>query len=125
VGKVTIPYYVVRKGRGYWLASPKMKLLGFNNVRCGPDGADAWKTAELWNERWQRVRKGETLSPSEIDSRNLSHDEIEELALYPEGGAGDTRGLVAGLAFYQAGLCRCRSRHSRAGTSGAMAQGTP
>jgi hypothetical protein len=88
VGKVTIPYYVVRKARGYWLASPKMKLLGFNNVRCGPDGPEAWKTAELWNERWQRVRTGEGLSPSEIDRRNLSIDEIEELALYPEGSVG-------------------------------------
>ena len=88
MGKVTIPYYVVRKGRGYWLASPKMKLLGFNNVRCGPDGPEAWKTAQIWNERWQLVRKGESLSPSEIDRRNLSHDEIEELALYPEGSVG-------------------------------------
>jgi hypothetical protein len=88
VGKVTIPYYVVRKGRGYWLASPKMKLLGFSNVRCGPEGPEAWKTAQTWNERWQLVRKGESLSPSEIDHRNLSHDEIEELALYPEGSVG-------------------------------------
>jgi hypothetical protein len=88
VGKVTIPYYVVRKGRGYWLASPQMKSLGFNNVRCGPDGPDAWRIAQTWNERWQRVRKGETLSPSEIDRRNLSVDEIEELALYPEGSVG-------------------------------------
>jgi hypothetical protein len=88
VGKVKISYYVVRKGRGYWLASPKMKLLGFNNVRCGPDGPEAWKIAETWNERWQRVRKGETLPPSEIDRRNLSIDEIEELALYPEGSVG-------------------------------------
>ena len=35
LGKVRIPYYVVRKGRGYWLPTPKMKALGFPNVRCG------------------------------------------------------------------------------------------
>ena len=85
---MTIPYYVVRKGRGYWLASAKMKLLGFSNVRCGPDGPEAWKVAGIWNERWQRVRKGETLSPSEIERRNLSPNAIEELALYPEGSVG-------------------------------------
>jgi hypothetical protein len=88
MGKVTLSYYVVRKGRGYWLPSLKMKLLGFDNVRCGPDGPEAWKIAEIWNERWQKVRKRETLSPSEIDHRNLSPEESDEIAIYPEGSVG-------------------------------------
>ena len=55
VGKVKIPYYIVMKGRGYWNPTPKMKALGFSIVRCGPDGAEAWKVAAEWNERWQKV----------------------------------------------------------------------
>ncbi len=57
--KVAVRYYVVRKGRGYWLVSPKMRAAGFRNVCCGPDGPAAWTIAEAWNERWQRVRRGQ------------------------------------------------------------------
>jgi hypothetical protein len=32
-----------------------MKALGFSIVRCGPDGAEAWKIAAEWNKRWQKV----------------------------------------------------------------------
>ena len=89
MGKVRIPYYVVRKGRGYWLPSPKMKVLGFANVRCGVDGPQAWAIAEQWNERWQKVRLGDAISPSEAHRRNLSPEEAEELAIYPEGSVGN------------------------------------
>lgn len=83
-----IPYYVVRKGRGYWLATPRMKALGFDNIRCGPDGPNAWKIAEEWNRRWQSARKGEIPSPSEIEKISLPPDQSEELAIYPEGSVG-------------------------------------
>ena len=83
-----IAYYVVRKGRGYWLPSPKMKALGFSIIRCGADGPQAWAIAEQWNERWQKVRIGGVISPSEAERRNLSPDEAEELAIYPEGSIG-------------------------------------
>lgn len=51
-------HYVVRKGRGYWLATEKMKAAGFENMRCGPDGPDAWRIAYEWEQRWQAYRKG-------------------------------------------------------------------
>jgi len=88
LGKVRIPYYVVRKGRGYWLPSPKMKALGFANIRCGANGPQAWAIAEEWNDRWQKVRVGNVISPSEAERRNLSPAEAEELAIYPEGSIG-------------------------------------
>ena len=53
MGKVKIPYYTVIAGRGYWRPTPKMRLLGFAIVRCGPDGPDAWALAAEWNKRWQ------------------------------------------------------------------------
>ena len=89
MGKVRIPYYVVRKGRGYWLPTPKMKALGFPNVRCGANGPQAWAIAEQWNKRWQKVRIGGAISPSEAERRNLSPGEAEELAIYPEGSIGN------------------------------------
>ena len=88
MGNVRIPYYVVRKGRGYWLPSPKMKALGFANVRCGVDGPQAWAIAEQWNKRWQQVRLGDSISPSEAEHRSLSPEKAEELAIYPEGSVG-------------------------------------
>jgi hypothetical protein len=88
MGRVKIPYYVVLKGRGYWRPAPRMKLLGFNDIRCGPDDPAAWEIANEWNARWQKVRRGETISPLEQEQRNLSSAEAEELAIYPEGSIG-------------------------------------
>lgn len=31
---------------------------GFQPIPCGPDGPDAWKIAQEWEERWQAYRKG-------------------------------------------------------------------
>jgi hypothetical protein len=88
MGRVKIPYYVVFKGRGYWRPSPRMKLLGFEDIRCGIDGPVAWEIANDWNTRWQQVRRGVTIAPLEQQRRNLSLAEAEELAIYPEGSIG-------------------------------------
>ena len=45
MGRVKIPYYVVVKGRGYWRPHPRMRTLGFQIVRCGADGPEAWAIA--------------------------------------------------------------------------------
>lgn len=59
MGKVDIPYYVIKKGvYGYWQPTAAMRAEGFKNVRCGKDGPQAWAIATLWNERWQRHRQG-------------------------------------------------------------------
>lgn len=74
MGKVKIPYYVVRKGRGYWLVTKRMRGMGFTNVRCGPDGPEAWRIAQEWNERWQRARTGR---------------EAAQLHIWPKGSLGE------------------------------------
>lgn len=59
MGRVRIPYYVVKKGKyGYWQPTKAMKDAGFKPVRCGVDSPEAWKVAAAWNERWQRHRHG-------------------------------------------------------------------
>lgn len=59
MGSIKIPYYVVRKGRGYWITTRRMQARGFPGcVRCGPDGPEAWKVAQEWNARWQAARTG-------------------------------------------------------------------
>lgn len=59
MGKVEIPYYVVKKGKyGYWQPTKPMRAAGFAAVRCGIDGPQAWAVAADWNERWQRHRSG-------------------------------------------------------------------
>lgn len=58
MGKVKIPYYVVKKGNGYWQPTKAMRAAGFAPVRCGRDGPAAWQMAAEWNERWQRHRQG-------------------------------------------------------------------
>ena len=67
MGKIKIPYYSVRKGRGYWLATERMQAMGFpSSVPCGPDGPDAWKIAQEWNVRWQAARTGREPAPKHV-----------------------------------------------------------
>ena len=67
MGSVRIPYYVVRKGRGYWLATKAMQAMGFPScVRCGPDGPEAWKVAQQWNARWQAAPTGREPAPKHV-----------------------------------------------------------
>lgn len=67
MGKVKIPYYVVKKGRhGYWQPTRAMREQGFSPVRCGVDGPAAWAVAQSWNERWQRHRSGNPRQAAEF-----------------------------------------------------------
>lgn len=67
VGKVKIPYYVLRKGRGYWITTKKMQAAGFPTcIPCGPDGPEAWKIAQEWNARWQAARTGREPAPKHV-----------------------------------------------------------
>jgi hypothetical protein len=58
MGKVKIPYYIVKDGRGFWNPTSAMRRAGFGGVPCGPDGPDAWKIAATWNARWLNYRRG-------------------------------------------------------------------
>lgn len=62
---VELRYYRVMKGHGYWCPTPKMRAMGFENVRCGPDGEAARNIAKGWNQRWQEVRKRPTTTHSD------------------------------------------------------------
>lgn len=78
MGDHDIDYYHVRKGRGYWLTSPKMQLMGFpSSVRCGKDGPDAWRIAYEWNERWQRARTGREPPPKYVYPRGALGEAYE------------------------------------------------
>jgi hypothetical protein len=86
MGKIKIPYYVVIKGRGYWRPHPRMRAFGFQIVRCGPDGSEAWKLAETWNQRWQDFRRGDA-APL-VDVSKLNRDQAESARRYPSGSVG-------------------------------------
>jgi hypothetical protein len=86
MGRVKIPYYVVIKRRGYWRPHPRMRTLGFQIVRCGPDGPDAWAVAAEWNKRWQAVRNGEV--PAPVNLGQLPRDQAEAARRYPSGSVG-------------------------------------
>jgi hypothetical protein len=63
---VKVRHYVVKRGKGFWQPTPKMRAVGFGPVRCGPDGPGAWALAEEWNRRWDRTRSGEAPSPAVV-----------------------------------------------------------
>lgn len=86
MGRVKIPYYVVIKGRGYWRPHPRMRAVGFQIIRCGADGPEAWAIAAEWNNRWQAVRKGN--APALVDLAKLPRDQAEAVRYYPPGSVG-------------------------------------
>lgn len=43
-----------------------MKALGFAEVRCGPDGPEAWAIAHAWEARWQAARTGREAPPRHV-----------------------------------------------------------
>lgn len=69
MGKVSIPYYVVRDRHGkrlaYWQPTKRMKAAGFALVALGEPGPAAWALAEEWNAKWQAHRRGERTAPPE------------------------------------------------------------
>jgi hypothetical protein len=58
MGRVKIPYYIVKGGRGFWNPTAAMKRAGFSSAPCGPDGPEAWAIATNWNARWRDYRRG-------------------------------------------------------------------
>jgi hypothetical protein len=91
MGKVEIPYYTVRRnGRGFWEPTKRMRALGFQSVPCGDDGPSAWALANEWNDRWQRVRRGEDAAPALLlEQGNLSPERAEALTVYPARSVGE------------------------------------
>jgi hypothetical protein len=87
--KVKVRHYVVKRGKGFWQPTTKMKSLGFGPVPCGPDGPGAWALAEEWNRRWDQTRSGEAPSPAMAAAQNLSFENSEELTVYPPRSVGD------------------------------------
>jgi hypothetical protein len=59
MGVVKIPYYVVRKGHGYWQPNARMMKRGAKCVACGLDGPGAWTRARAVYEQWLARSKDE------------------------------------------------------------------
>ena len=89
MGRIKIPYYIVKGGQGFWQPKKSMRLLGFHSVPCGKDGPSAWAVAEEWNRRWQATRSGVAPSPAMASADNLSPERSEELTVYPPRSLGE------------------------------------
>jgi hypothetical protein len=68
MSKSGIPYYVVKKGWGFWQPSKAMREYGFQSVPCGRDGARAQARARDWNLRWQEARLKGRPAPAEANA---------------------------------------------------------
>jgi hypothetical protein len=60
MGRVRIPYYVVRNGRGYWQPKKHMRALGFECTACGDDGPEAHQKAMALNAKWKEFSRRDT-----------------------------------------------------------------
>jgi hypothetical protein len=87
--RIKLRYYVIKRGKGFWQPTPKIKAHGFASVPCGVDGPDAWKMVEIWNNRWDAARRGDVPSPAMAAATNLSPDQAEELSIYPSRSLGE------------------------------------
>lgn len=86
VADISIPYYVVIGGRGYWRPSKKLRKLGFNDITCGIDGPDAWAMAISWNRRVAAALNGEEPAPNcAVASKR---EQAEAGRSYPGGSVG-------------------------------------
>jgi hypothetical protein len=90
--KVKIRHYHIKGRKGFWQPTAKMKRLGFHSVPCGDDGPDAWAIAERWNERWDRTRNRQELSPAAVENFSFSPERVEELTVYPPRSLGEAFG---------------------------------
>jgi hypothetical protein len=108
MGKVKIPYYTVVAGRGYWRPTRKMRAGGFQIVRCGPDGPEAWALATEWNKRWQAVRKGDA-APL-LDLAAIPRDQAEAARRYPPGSVGAAFQVYIRTPEWAARACLSRDK---------------
>lgn len=72
MGKVKIPYYVVKKGRGYWQPTAAMQAAGARSTPCGANGPAAWALARAAYDDWQAKRKAEEKRPSRVAAGTLA-----------------------------------------------------
>ena len=72
MGKVKIPYYVVKKGRGYWQPTAAMQAAGARPTPCGDDGPAGWAIARAAYDDWQAKRGAEEQRPSRIAEGTLA-----------------------------------------------------
>ena len=56
MGKVKIPYLVLKRGNVFWQPTKEMRAAGAKAVACGPDGPDAWRRAAAAHDAWRAMR---------------------------------------------------------------------
>lgn len=84
MGRVKLPYYVVRHGRGYWQPTKAMKKLGFVCVACGEDGPEAWARAAALNKKWREWRAEGAISVEAPPPRNSLAEAFARYRKTPE-----------------------------------------
>ena len=68
MGRVKIPYYTVAyRAAATGARTRKMRTLGFQIVRCGADGPEAWAIAAEWNAALAGGAQGEAPAWSNLD----------------------------------------------------------
>lgn len=104
MAKVTVRYYSVIKGRGYWQPTKAMRAAGFRPVACGPDGPAAWKRAEDMNKAWD-ARAATGTAPAAVPS---------PAKLWPAGSIGEAFDVYRGTNEWAKKAPRTREDWERA-----------
>jgi hypothetical protein len=69
---VKLPYYVVKRGKGYWQPTADMRAQGARPTPCGDDGPAAWAIARAAYDDWQAKREAEEQRPSRVAEGTLA-----------------------------------------------------
>jgi hypothetical protein len=87
---VKIPYYVLKRGRGYWQPTSGMRANGARAIVCDPDGPDAWQKAVAANETW-KAKQSQPERPERAYPRGTLGAAFAEYRHTPEWAAKEPR----------------------------------
>jgi hypothetical protein len=84
MGRIRIPFYRVKNGKGFWEPKTYMRAAGMVAVPCGPDGPEAWAKAAALTREWEERKKSARPDPGAMPARGSLEEAFQRYRATPE-----------------------------------------